>query len=255
MDAFFTRARMLALVVFSAVIVCGALLPTVCAALSGDEIGKFRSASRSFGKIYDLYDLAMMNAYNLLDEHAFAALEKELDAAVAEKAHRLVKAGKNEADAYAVALGDAVQRAERANTGKLVKGSPREGFYELQSDTLRGHMAVYRGTSQALEEKEEMYSLDFAVWEKDNPAKLGRCRACAAALTDKTVTASVEILDDALEPQNRDPKIQISIAFDGETATVKTTDAFRKGKFLSGSAGSNFEKSAVAIDGKYLRGK
>jgi len=218
---------------------------TAFAAPSVEEIGIFSQTSESFDKMYDLWNTAVLNVYDTL-EGEYAVFEKETDLAVTAKFKEFTAQGKNEAEAYALAYADQILVLSRLLTLKSLKNNnPLEGYYQLDSDQLAGYMSLY-GDDKSID-------VEFLVWKKANLAKIGICYALITELKDKTVTFEVVINDDTSEENSRDPKVQITIDFDGKKAKVKTSDEFRKGRFLTGGTQESFEKSSVILDGIYIR--
>jgi hypothetical protein len=212
-------------------------------ALTEEQRDKFYEKNINFHKVYDFYsEDAEMNAFNLLDQKESEALFKATDTAIAERAKELMEKGQEDAEAYAIAYAEQILVLERAVILKLTKGGgPREGFYELQSDALRGYMSIRA--------EGERFILDFAVWEIDNPGTYGKGNGNAERLNDETTVVSLNDSGDEVET--------ITVVFSGESAEVKAAEAFKNGGFLTGALidpdTEKYEKSTLSIDGKYIK--
>ncbi|MDD4700922.1 MAG: hypothetical protein PHI96_01755 [Desulfovibrio sp.] len=205
---------------------------------------KFWESNSSYKAMYDLYDLAQMNANNLLDEKDMQALEKKCDAAIAESVKKSMAAGKGEADAYAAAYGAQVLYINKLVTWAFTDNKPLAGFYLLSSDTLEGYLSI------TFEKDHDLYSLEFIVWDKADPGKTGKCYAQAKQMKEETVTSGVQEFTEASYTNN--PGVQIKVAIKDGTATVTTTDAFNKGKYVASGVGEESVKSPLSIAGKYV---
>lgn len=205
---------------------------------------KFWAKNKNYQAMYDLYDLSLMNAYNQFDEKEYAALEKEDRAAIAANVKKGLASGKSEADAYAAAYGAQILHIDRKVTQKLTGDNPLEGFYQLESDELDGYFAI------SFYKDEKYYDMSFVVWKKAEPGKTGRCHAKSTQLKEKFTSSGV--LNPKNAAYNTDPKIQIEISIENTTATITTTEAFKKGSYVNAGVGENFVKSALVIDGKYV---
>ena len=214
------------------------------AALSEEQHTRYWEKDKNYRVMYDLYDVALMNAYNLLEEAAFQALEKDNAAAVEKNAQSAAAAGKDEAAAYAFAYGRQILQINKLIAPELSGNDPLAGFYALRSDTLEGYMTAAKGG------EDEPCELEFVVWSKAEPATFGRSWARVAALTQSFSTSSVQNPKD-LE-QNDDANLQIAVVIEGGSATVKTTEAFRKGGYVTAGMGEEYAKSALDISGTYV---
>ena len=208
---------------------------------------KFWDNNASYKAMYDLYDLAQMNAYNQFDEQAYAALEKNSETAIAESVKKAQAAGKSEADAYAAAYGEQVIYLDRATTWKLAGDNPLEGFYRLESETSDGYLAIFFDKDNA------NYDMSIFAWSKADPAKSGRCYAQATELKEKFTTSGVQNFED-IEYKTA-PDIQLELSIEGGVATVKTTDTFKKGNYVRSGVEEDTVKSEFVLDGKYVLNK
>ncbi len=216
-------------------------------ALTDDEIEKFNEKSKNFSAMYFIYDMAMMNAYNQLDEKVYDALEKKNDTAATESAKTKIKSGMGEAEAYDFAYGERIHYTNRETAAvmNLEKDNPLAGYYELKSDALDGYMDVeYDADGRS-------YFLNFVVWMKNEPSKIGRSSAVAAESKGKLISKEVAFIfggvgNDDLPDSKNNSKVQITVSMDGNNALVTTPDAFKKGSSAA---------KGVVIDGKYVREK
>ena len=223
---------------------CGAFFARSASAATPENHEKYWDDSKAYQSMYDLYDMAVMNAYNLLDEKDYAALEKIGDAFITESVKKNTAAGKSEADAYAIAYGEQATTFDQATAGVLAGDTPLAGFYLLKNEKLHGYMTVY------FESEKNEYSLSFTVWEKSDPAKMGRCYAQSKKLDSKFATSGVMKPSDSEYVAN--PAIQMEISITSGVAPVKTADAFNKAGYVFSGFGENTTKSSLKVDGEYV---
>lgn len=223
---------------------CGAFSAGSAFAATPENHEKYWNDNKAYQGMYDLYDMAVMNAYNLLDEKDYAALEKSSDASIADSVKKNTSAGKSESDAYAIAYGEQATALDRATADVLAGDTPLAGFYLLKNEKLHGYMTV------SFESEKNEYSLSFTVWEKNDPAKMGRCYAQSKNLDSKFATSGIMQPSDSEYAAN--PAIQMEISIASCVATVKTTEAFNKGGYVFSGFGENTVKSSLKVDGEYV---
>ncbi|MDL2313677.1 hypothetical protein LJC36_01720 [Desulfovibrio sp. OttesenSCG-928-C14] len=224
---------------------------TLVAAMSGPALAQvpgkhdqYMEADKNYRNMYQLYELAMMNVYNILDDPDYKRLEQKSLAALAAGVKAHAASGKSEAAAYAEAYAGQVLDLNLAVTGKLAGNNPLEGFYELQDGQRAGYLSI------CFDEEKKRYELDFAVWLKAGPGNFGRAFAWADTLKDSFVTSGV--MDPVSVEYAAGPELQLEVAIAGGAATVKSAKAFLRGGYLVSGFGEDLKPSGLTLDGLYV---
>ena len=115
---------------------------------------------------------------------------------------------------------------------------------ELNDETRHGYLGIY------FQEAAGLYDLEFVVWSREEPGRLGRCLARAAKLDKKFTSSGVQRFTD-IKYEN-DPRLQIELSLEAGVARVKTTEAFREGPYVFQGFREDVSKSGQLIDGIYV---
>ena len=181
---------------------------------------------------YEQYETVMAEAKERLSAEEYARLKDACEAMIARDAAAGVKEGENEADAYSLAYATANEHVDKELTFDWLRKNAVgiQGFYAFENKALGGYMTVQEGGDPGV------WAIAVYVTQKHEPFNSGELEG-EGTLDGGRV---------AVNYGNDDAAATVTVAFDGETARVETSGAFKE----SGWLGAN-----VAIDGEYTREK
>ncbi len=181
---------------------------------------------------YGQYEKGMAEAKGRLTAEEYARLGSDCETAIARDAAAGLKAGETEAGAYALAYGTANERVNRELAFDWLRKNAVgvQGFYRFVSRGLDGYMTVQQGGTP------NVRAVSISVIQKCEPYNSGEVEG-EGRLDGDRMTVNYG---------NEDAAATVTVTFEGETARVETSRAFKEGGWL----GAN-----VFIDGQYAREK
>ncbi|MDR0882918.1 MAG: hypothetical protein LBP55_10365 [Candidatus Adiutrix sp.] len=202
------------------------------AALPKDHAAYLKT-SEDYQSAFEQFTKVMQEAKERLSAEDYNALEGENETAIAESVREDMASDAAEVDAYATAFGMRNAYVNQALTWDWLRQNAVgvQGFYRLKSGAFDGYLTVQEG-----EDKGVYAVYIFAAQKEGGAENNGELRA----------EGKLDVSKIRLNYGNDDPSATIDLTFDGETAQVATSEAFKK----SGWFGAN-----VLIDGDYLREK
>ncbi len=209
-------------------------------------------SSKAYQTMYDGFEAELIEMDNYMEGYpAFEQLLKENEKLLAQ-CEKPAPAGQDAASACARVLGDCIVNMHkrqaafyRENTG----GTPGalEGVYRLQAGQGRGGCLCINAD-------EDGCWLEINVWS-DDMTLFGK--ATAKAKKGKAAFATTSVYDPAKNEDTTAGDVQLHIAVKDGAVTIETTDAFKKGGFVSFRADPEGERTIVPLDvsGTYKRVK
>ena len=184
-----------------------------------------------YRKAFEAYSTTDQEAGKRLDAQDFAAVQKVVQAEMAEWAEMEISAGSSETEAWGNAYATGRDSLNSELMWDWLRRHPEgvQGFYRMQSKTFDGWMTVRK------EKNADMYAVHIVASQKSTPFNSGELDG-VGRLKDN----SMQVADQS------DEKNPVQIAFHGETATIVEPEAFKK----SGALGSG-----VSFDGDFIREK
>ena len=184
-----------------------------------------------YRKAFEAYSTTEQEAGERLDAQDLAAVQKVVQAEMAEWAEMEISAGSSETEAWSNAYATGRDSLNRELMWDWLRRHPEgvQGFYRMQSKTFDGWMTVRK------EKNADMYAVHIVASQKSTPFNSGELDG-VSRLKDN----SMQVADQS------DEKNPVLIAFHGETATIVEPEAFKK----SGALGSG-----VSFDGDFIREK
>ena len=181
---------------------------------------------------YEQYETIMAEAKERLTADEFARLKADCEAMIAKEAAESMKDGENEADAYSMAYGTANEHADRQLVFDWLRKNPVgiQGYYAFGNEAFDGYMMVQEGGDPG------DWAIAISVIQKREPFNSGEVEGVGKLEGGKV----------AVNYGSDDAAATVTVTFDGETATVESSQAFKE----SGWLGNN-----VVVDGAYKREK
>ena len=172
-----------------------------------------------YRKAFEAYSTTDQEAGKRLDAQDFAAVQKVVQAEMAEWAEMEISAGSSETEAWSNAYATGRDSLNSELMWDWLRRHPEgvQGFYRMQSKTFDGWMTVRK------EKNADMYAVHIVASQKSTPFNSGELDG-VGRLKDN----SMQVADQS------DEKNPVQIAFHGETATIVEPEAFKK----SGALGS-----------------
>lgn len=193
--------------------------------------------NQDYKDAHERYATSMAEAKERLTADEYKSLEAANEQAIARGVRESMAGGETEANAYATEYW-----ALSENTGRLLvwdwlRKNARgvQGFYKLKSGAYDGYMTIQEG------EDAGSWAVYVFAAVKGTPEKNGELRG-EGKLHEKTMTVSCG--DSGEGGEKAAPTV--SIVFDGESARITTSKAFKE----SGWSGND-----VVLDGEYVREK
>jgi len=188
--------------------------------------------NEDYQSAYEQFTAVMSEAKERLSPGEYGELEKENDETMAESVKEDIASETPEIEAWATAYQMRTVYVGNALTWDWLRKNAKgvQGFYALKSGSFDGYMTIQEGDDK------NAYAVYIFAAQKGGAENNGELEG-GGVLDGKKI--SVEYGTD-------DSSATVTVAFDGETATVTTSDAFKE----SGWFGAN-----VVIDGEYLREK
>ena len=166
-----------------------------------------------YRKAFEAYSTTEQEAGERLDAQDFAAVQKVVQAEMAEWAEMEISAGSSETEAWSNAYATGRDSLNRELMWDWLRRHPEgvQGFYRMQSKTFDGWMTVRK------EKNADMYAVHIVASQKSTPFNSGELDG-VSRLKDN----SMQVADQS------DEKNPVQIAFHGETATIVEPEAFKK---------------------------
>lgn len=179
---------------------------------------------------YEQYEKIMDEAKGRLSKEEFTKLKADCEASIAGDAAAGVKGGDSEAEAYSMAYGAANEHVNKELVFDWLRKNAIgiQGFYRFANNGFDGYMTVQEGSGPGI------WAVSLFAIQKREPYNSGEVDG----------EGRPEGGGMAVNYGSDDAAATVTVVFDGETARVETSAAFKE----SGWLGAN-----VLIDGEYKR--
>jgi hypothetical protein len=213
------------------VLAMGTLAAPAFAALPKDH-AQYMESSEDYKNAFEQFTEGMREAKERLSAGEYKDLERENETTVAEIVKESLEAKDPEADAYATAYWMRNAYVNKALVWDWLRKNANgvQGFYRMQSAAFNGYMTIQEGEGKGL------YAVYIFAVQKGGAEN--NCELKAEGKLNKKKMR--------LNYGGDDPSATVDLAFDGESARVTTSGAFK----ASGWFGAN-----VVIDAEYIREK
>jgi hypothetical protein len=179
---------------------------------------------------FERFTATMEEAKERLAPDEYKALEKETDKAMAQSVKEDMESGSSEAEAWSTAYIVGAESVGQELTFDWLRKNAKgvQGYYKLKSDAFDGYMTIQEG------DEENFYAVYiFAIQER------GASNSGEVEGGGKLDGGKILVDYGADEPA-------ATVTFDGETATVATSEAFKASGWIG---------NGVTLDGEYAREK
>jgi hypothetical protein len=190
---------------------------------------------KEYKDYFDRYTASRKEAKGRLSPVEYAELEKKIDEDMAESLEEAIASGWSETEAWSVAYMTGSRFMDRELAFHwLRKNTPGiQGYYKLKSDAFDGYMTVEE--IDDLDNRKNYYAVNIYVVQKGGAEKNGLIEG-GGQLEGKKIP--VDFGGDECQT--------VTVNFDGETATVETSEEFRDSGWLD---------DGVVLHGEYVREK
>ena len=179
---------------------------------------------------FEKFSATMSEAKERLAPDEFAALDQEADKQLASEAKAEMETSSSEAEAWAMAYTVRIGLIAQELIYDHLRKNPTgvQGYYKLKSDALDGFMTVREGDGA------NSYAVYAYAVQTGGAYNSGEVEGLGELVGNKI----------SLDYGNDDPEATVELTFDGDTARVLTSKAFRRSGWLG---------NGVYLDGEYAR--
>ena len=194
--------------------------------------------NESYKSAFDQFALGMEEAKDRFTPDEYEALEKEGDELIASWVKvDMEESGYTEADAYETAYWTRYEQIGRELRWDWLRKNAEDaqGFYRLKNATFDGYLTLEKG------DEDDLYAVEIEAVMKSDSQNSGHFSG-----PGKLSGGPRDARTGKMTVPTDDDDNAVTITFDGETAKVETSQAFKESGWLG---------AGVSLDGEYVREK